>query len=135
MSAQIRPAAGLGERQVTTADGLVVTVRDVPAASRFDAWVGDALVGNTTYRRGEKELIVMSTTTEEAWRERGIGSAMTEAILGLIRDARWKVAPRCPFTSDYLAGHPDQMDLVADRYRKLVRRSYRPAEFRRENSS
>jgi hypothetical protein len=27
------------------------------------------------------------------------------------------------------------MDLVADRYRKLVRRAYRPPEFRRENSS
>lgn len=88
MNASREPGRGLGEREVTTSDGAVVTVRDNPESSRFDAWVGDKHVGTTTYVMGDHEFIVMNTTTEEEWRGRGIGTAMTQVILAGQRPGR-----------------------------------------------
>ena len=126
MSPNTESRASFGERQATTPGGLAVTVRDVPEAMRFEAWVDDTYVGFTRYARTQSDVIVLSTVTEVEWRGRGIASAMTEALLALIREAGWQIGPRCPFTQDYLARHPEQMDLVPDRYRELVKPAYRP---------
>jgi predicted GNAT family acetyltransferase len=126
MSANAESLAALGERQATTPSGLVVRVVDVPEAHRFEAYVDTSYVGFTRYAKTHGEVIVLSTVTEPAWQGRGIATAMTEAILDMIREARWKIGPRCPFTADYLARRPEQADLVAERYRGLVKPAYKP---------
>ncbi|HVY09689.1 MAG TPA: GNAT family N-acetyltransferase [Mycobacteriales bacterium] len=126
MSANAEPAATLGERQATTPGGLVVRVVDVPEAYRFEAYVDTSYVGFTRYAKTHGEVVVLSTVTEPAWQGRGIATAMTDAIVAMIRDARWKIGPRCPFTADYLARRPELADLVAERYRGLVKPAYRP---------
>lgn len=126
MSADAESLATLGERRATTPGGLVVRVVDVPEAYRFEAYVDTSFVGFTRYARTRGEVIVLSTVTEPAWQGQGIASAMTKAILDMIRDAQWKIGPRCPFTGDYLARHPEEADLVADRYRGLVKPAYKP---------
>ena len=127
MSGQTADPTPFPDGHATTSGGTVVLVKDVPQVSRFEAWVDGACVAYASYSKWDKTVVVLSTVTEAHWRGQGIASALTEAMLTVIRDLGWTIGPRCPFTADYLAGHEDQLDLVAAQYRGLVRRAFRPS--------
>jgi uncharacterized protein len=121
------PVDSLGEVTVTTADGVTMTVGDVPASARFEARAGGELVGYTTYRHNESATFLVHTVTEPAWRGHGVATAMTSAVLDLLHRAGRSVIPRCPFVGDFLAGHPELLGLVPEQHRHLVRPAFRPS--------
>lgn len=121
------PVASLGEVIVATADGLTMTVGDVRPAARFEARAGGELVGYTTYRHNESATFLVHTVTEPTWRGHGVATAMTSAVLDLIRRAGRAVVPRCPFVGDFLAGHRELLDLVPEQHRHLVKPAFRPS--------
>lgn len=107
------PWESLGEIATATADGMVVIVGDVPESGRFETRNGDGeLVGYTSYRHNGCETFLVHTVTDTAWRGRGVATAMTVEMLGLLRAAGRSVVPRCPFVRDFLARHDELRDLV-----------------------
>ena len=45
----------------------------------------------------------------------GVGAALVEGTLALVRQRGEKVVPQCSFVAAYIAGHPQAQDLLADR--------------------
>jgi len=45
----------------------------------------------------------------------GLASRLAQAAFAHARAEGLRVIPTCPFVSEWLAGHPDQQDLVAER--------------------
>ncbi|HET8984720.1 MAG TPA: GNAT family N-acetyltransferase [Trueperaceae bacterium] len=50
----------------------------------------------------------------------GIGSALVKAALDHARAVGVNVIPRCPFVAAYMRRHPEEQDLITDRYKFLV---------------
>jgi uncharacterized protein len=116
------PVDSLGEVTVVTAAGVTMTVADVRESARFEARVGDGLVGYITYRQhaGSGAMVVVHTVTEPAWRGHGVATAMTSAVLGLVQRAGRSVVPRCPFVAEFIAQHREFLDLVPEQHRHLI---------------
>jgi predicted GNAT family acetyltransferase len=87
-------------------------VRDNAALRRFELDV-DGGVAFATYARADGVLTFMHTETPRALRGRGIASALIRGALEAARAERLKVKALCPFVADYIARHPEFIDLVA----------------------
>lgn len=62
------------------------------------------------------------TEVPTALEGRGVGSALVRAALAHVREAGATVMPLCPFVLAYLARHPDETDVVHERFRYMLRR-------------
>lgn len=117
----------MGSIERSAHDGLQTIITDNAQDGRFEATVGDQLIGRQPYRRYRGHIVLMATEVDTQWRERGVSSAMISGVLTLIRRAGHTVIPRCKITADYILRHPEYRDLVADQYRGLLRPVSRPA--------
>ena len=87
------------------------TVRDNPQHHRFEMDLGDGLaVAN--YRELPGALAITHTEVPPAHGGQGVGSALVEQVLEIIRARGLKVVPRCGFVAAYLRKHPEYRDLV-----------------------
>ena len=50
----------------------------------------------------------------------GIGSRLVKSALDHARSVGVGVIPRCPFVAAYIKRHPQELDLVPERYKYLV---------------
>ena len=116
----------MGSIERSAHDGLQTTITDNAQEGRFEAAVGDQVIGWQPYRRYRGHIVLMATEVDARWRDRGISSAMIDGVLALIRGAGHTVIPRCKITGDYILRHPEHGDLVADQYRGLLRPVSRP---------
>lgn len=107
--------------------GLQTFVTDNAEANRFEATVGDKVIGRQPYRRYRGHIVLMATEVDAQWRDRGVSSAMISGVLELIRRAGHTVIPRCKVTGDYILRHPEYSDLVPGPYKELLRPISRPA--------
>ena len=90
-----------------------VIVRDNPRELRYEAHVGDRLVGLIRYRK-EPGIVVLVHSDIDLDREAtGLGSELVRGALELIRAHDLRVVPHCPFVQEYLRDHPEESDLVA----------------------
>jgi predicted GNAT family acetyltransferase len=83
-----------------------VTVRDNPAASRFEAVV-DGQLAFLQYERQPNAIVIVHTEVPESLRERGIASRLVSAALEALRAEGMPLIVRCPFVRDYLRTHPN----------------------------
>jgi uncharacterized protein len=88
------------------------SVRDNTALQRFELDI-EGGVAFATYRRADGVITFMHTETPRALRGRGIASALVQGALESARTEGLKVRALCPFVSDYIARHPEFVDLVA----------------------
>jgi predicted GNAT family acetyltransferase len=117
----------MGSIERSARDGLQTIITDNAQDGRFEAAVGDQVIGRQPYRRYRGHIVLMATEVDTQWRERGVSSAMIGGVLSLIRGAGHTVIPRCKITADYILRHPEYRDLVADQYQGLLRPVSRPA--------
>lgn len=117
----------MGSIERSAHNGLQTTITDNAQDGRFEAAVGDQVIGRQPYRRYRGHIVLMATEVDTQWRERGVSSAMIGGVLSLIRGAGHTVIPRCKITADYILRHPEYRDLVADQYQGLLRPVSRPA--------
>ncbi|MFC0513074.1 GNAT family N-acetyltransferase [Mucilaginibacter angelicae] len=68
------------------------------------------------YRYYKKDIAFMHTTVPEAFRGRGVASAMAVAALNFARDQHRKIMLYCPFVSGYVREHQEYHDLVDTNY-------------------
>lgn len=87
-------------------------VRD-ETASRFEAYVDDALAGLVTFRTTPGRIELIHTEVRPAFRGQGIGEQLAEAALESARSAGESVVPTCPFIAQYMDEHPQYEELRA----------------------
>ncbi len=116
----------MGSIERSAHDGLQTIITDNAQGDRFEAAIGDQVIGRQPYRRYRSHIVLMATEVDAQWRDRGVSSAMIGGVLELIRGAGHTVIPRCKITGDYILRHPEYRDLVADQYQGLLGPVSRP---------
>lgn len=89
-----------------------LTIADVPEARRYEARIGDELVGWVDYGRVKNRLVAVHTEVPSAFGGRGIGSALVRHVLADARANGMTVTPRCPLFATYFERHPEDADLL-----------------------
>jgi len=97
----------------TTSQADAVRVTDNPAASRYEALLGDRVAGFSEYLVKPGRLVFTHTIVEPEFEGRGFASKLVREELDDVRRRGLKVTPLCPFVRAYIRRHPEYRDLVA----------------------
>jgi predicted GNAT family acetyltransferase len=80
---------------------------------RYEARIGDQLVGWVEYGRVGSRFVALHTEVPPEFGGRGIASALVRRVLDDARSAGQVVTPRCPFFRAHFQRHPEDADLLA----------------------
>jgi len=89
-----------------------VSVRDNSAARRYEMEV-DGKSAFITYRRSGDVVTLLHAEVPRELSGRGLGSALVQGTLELVRSQGQRVVPRCPFIASYIKKHAQFQDLIA----------------------
>jgi uncharacterized protein len=89
-----------------------IDVRQNEAQHRFEIDLGGGELAIAEYRLVNDRIVFTHTLVPPAHEGRGYGTALIEAGLAYAREQGLKVVPRCRFFAAYIAGHPEQQDLL-----------------------
>ena len=92
-----------------------LTIRDNPDGRRYEARIGDELVGWVDYGRVRDRLVAIHTEVPPEFGGRGIGSALVRHVIADARRSGFTITPRCPFFVTHFQRHPEDADLLAPR--------------------
>jgi predicted GNAT family acetyltransferase len=103
-----------GRRQHTPreADEAVVSVKDIPRASRFELRVNGVFAGYLTYRDARSSRAFEHTVIATEHQGMGLASLLIRSALDEARAAGRNVLPLCPFVRSFIQRHPAYVDLV-----------------------
>lgn len=87
-------------------------VRKNEAASRYELFDGDALVGIADYRVVGDAVVFPHTVIEPARRGQGLGAELVAAALDDVRGTGRTVVPRCWYVADFIRDNPSYADLL-----------------------
>ena len=88
-------------------------ILDHSVAQRYEARLGDVVVGYSEYRRVEHDrLILFHTEVDPAFEGQGFGSRLAKGVLDDIRARGLRVTVKCPFMAAYLKRHREYEDLL-----------------------
>jgi predicted GNAT family acetyltransferase len=88
---------------------------DNPEANRFEAHLGDQLVGFSEYRPATGRIIFVHTEVDPGFEGRGYGSRLAKGALDVVRARGMKASIHCPFIAAYLERHREYDDIVIRR--------------------
>ena len=86
-------------------------IRDNPEQQRFEL-DADGHTAVAYYRLSPGLITFVHTEVDPAVSGRGIGSRLVRGALEAARSRGLKVEPRCSFVGNYIARHPEFMDLL-----------------------
>jgi predicted GNAT family acetyltransferase len=89
-----------------------LVIVDNPAESRYEARLGDRVVGSSEYEIGEWTITFTHTETDPALEGRGIGSRLAAGALDDVRERGFRVVARCPFIAAWIRRHREYADLL-----------------------
>jgi predicted GNAT family acetyltransferase len=106
----------------TPSDGpaLDVAVINKESASRYEAHIGDDLVGLTTYELAGDRVIFTHAEVYPRWEGQGVGSALARGALDDVIAQGKQITPLCPFIVSYIRRHPAYIEHVDDVHRSEV---------------
>jgi predicted GNAT family acetyltransferase len=87
-------------------------VRDDPERSRYELLLDGEVAVVADYRREGGRVSFTHTGTEPRLRGRGLAGQLIERALAEAKEAGDEVLPYCSFVSDYIADHPEYLELV-----------------------
>ena len=90
-----------------------LVIEDEPAEQRYEARLGDRVVGFMDYRRIGGRVVFFHTEVDPAFEGRGIGGRLAAGTLDDIRARALRITVKCPFLAAYLERHPGYDDLRA----------------------
>ena len=82
------------------------TVRDNPAASRFEIDI-DGQIAFLDYERNGKELAILHTEVPESLRHQGLGTLLAKTAIATARAEGMRLKVLCPFVQAYRRTHPE----------------------------
>jgi hypothetical protein len=88
---------------------------DNPDANRYEALLGDRVVGFSDYRPAKGRRIFIHTEVDPEFEGRGFGSRLARGALDDVRTQGLKASVHCPFISAYLERHREYDDIVIQR--------------------
>lgn len=91
------------------------TIEDVPEARRYEARIGDRLVGWVDYGRVGSRLVALHTEVPREFGGRGIATALVRRVIRDARAAGVTITPRCPLFAAHFERHPEDADVLAVR--------------------
>jgi predicted GNAT family acetyltransferase len=100
---------------MTSAGDASIQVIDEPNRQRYEARLGDRVVGFAEYRAVRGRLIMFHTEVDPAFEGRGVGGRLASGALDDIRARGLKVTVKCPFIGAFIQRHPEYQDLRAER--------------------
>ncbi len=86
---------------------------DNPATRRYEARLGDRVVGFSEYRPAGGRLIFTHTVVDPEFEGQGIASRLAAEALDDVRRRGMTLTAHCPFIAAYLRRHPQYADLTA----------------------
>lgn len=99
-------------------------VRFDPDAKRFEIRpAGAREVAFLDVLPGPKVWSLTHTEVPEALEGRGLGTRLVRAALEHVRALGATVMPLCPFVVAHLARHPEEADVVHERFRYMLERA------------
>jgi hypothetical protein len=90
---------------------------DNAEAHRYEIYDGDERAGLAEYHLHDAEIAFLHTEVDPKFEGRGLGSVLARQMLDDARQAGRAVLPYCPFIRDWIARHPDYVDLVPETHR------------------
>ena len=84
-----------------------VTVADNPAEGRYEARLGERVVGIAEYELDEDRIVFVHTEVDETVEGKGIGSALVRGALDDARSRDLAVNVECPFITSWIRRHPE----------------------------
>lgn len=87
-------------------------IADAPERQRYEAHVDDALAGVLEYVVRRDRIILVHTQVSPEFEGRGVAAALTRFALDDARQLGRRVIAACPYVKQYLARHPDDLDIV-----------------------
>jgi len=91
------------------------TIKDAPDARRYEARIGDQLVGWVDYGRVGSRVVAIHTEVLPEFGGRGIASALVRRVISDARAAGATITPRCPLFASHFKRHPEDADVLAAR--------------------
>lgn len=89
-----------------------IHVVDNPAEQRYEARLGDRVVGVSEYERDGDRLIFVHTEVDPTFEGKGVGGRLAAGALDDARARGLAVIAECPFISAYLKRHREYDDIV-----------------------
>lgn len=88
-------------------------VRDNTAASRYELYVDDELVGLADYRIDGDVVIFPHTEIRPDMQGRGLGAQLVRGALDDVRSRGRRILAYCWYVAEFVDGHPEYRDLLA----------------------
>lgn len=92
-----------------------IVVEDNPIESRYEARIGDRVVGISEYELPDEAgpIVFVHTEVMPDAEGQGVGSRLARGALEDVRRRRLGVVADCPFIAAYIRRHPEYRDLLA----------------------
>jgi len=103
-------------------------VRLNSGAGRFELAVGDATAFINFRVLTQGEVGFIHTEVPQELEGQGVGSALVDGALAIVREREWSVLPYCPFVHGWMKRNPEYAELVSYRYPKRDELQPTPAE-------
>jgi uncharacterized protein len=89
-----------------------------PEHKRYELRLDDRVVGRADYVRDGNAMAITHTGIEPRLRGQGLAGELIEFALRDMRKASLRVLPYCSYVSDYIARHPEHLELVPSERRR-----------------
>ena len=103
------------EHKAAPAIATDLRVEDNRDEARYEAWLGDRLVGIAEYEHPDEAGPITFVHTEvlPGAEGMGVGRGLAKAALDDVRARGLKLIAECEFIAGYLKRHPEDRDLIA----------------------
>jgi uncharacterized protein len=93
-----------------------LVVEDNPEESRYEAWLGDRIVGIAEYELADDAgpIVFVHTEVLPDAEGMGVGRGLARGALDDVRQRGLRVVSECPFITGFFRRHPEDADLLAD---------------------
>lgn len=108
----VAPSASY-DQDVSRPSNVNLRIVDDPATQRYEARLGEAVVGFSEYRRVGDRMIFLHTEVDPAFESRGFGGRLAAGALEDVRARGLTFTVKCPFIAAYLERHLEYEDLRA----------------------
>ena len=94
-----------------------LVVEDNPDESRYEAWLGERIVGIAEYELPDDAgpMTFVHTEVLPDAEGMGVGRGLAKGALADVRTRGLRIVLECEFMQGYLRRHPEEADLVAQR--------------------